>query len=78
MQKSSHLLHDRFGVTKEQIEACTEVVLAGLAVPRRYKSILRTATVAQRSHFTTAALRRQRVSLIVPELALLGGSDNLH
>lgn len=51
--------------------------MARLTVARPREAILRTATVAQRSDGAAFALGRQRVELVLAELALLGRCDEL-
>ena len=57
---------------EEQFESRTEVVLSRLPVARKREPVLGAASVAQRPDLAGAALRRERVELVLAELALLG------
>src|SRR5882724_11037408 len=57
---------------KKQFQARAEVVLTGLAVSRNCKPVLRAPAVTNVLNRAPSALRSKRITLVIPELALLG------
>ena len=58
LQQLGHGLHRGAGVSKEQIQTCTEVVLARIAVVRKREPVFGTAPITKVPDFATLALRR--------------------
>ena len=78
LHQLAHHPHHGLSVGEEQIQSGAEVVLSRIAIAGLGESILRTSPVTQRLYFTALALRRERVALVIAELALLGRGNKLH
>ena len=62
---------------EEELEGRAEVVQPGLAVGGSGEAVLRAAAVAGEADVAFAAVARERVALVQPELLLLLGGDQI-
>ena len=74
---SGHRSHRLVHVMEEALEGGAEVVEARFAVGGGGEAVLRAAAVAGEAHVAFAAVARERVALVQPELLLLLGGDQI-